>query len=244
MIIFGRAIKREFGWRLPSGSLILSPMKSKNKIARSQLLAGFALVSLLALVACSSEETNQDKQQTAQPSADAPIIATVKETLAHASGSQSIAGISFSPPANWKDLGPSGMRQAQFSMPAVAGDSDEGTMNVFYFGPNSGGGTEANLQRWIGQITQPNGGDSALVAQSSTFTADGMPGHAVSVNGTYKKGGGRPMGGDATFIPGYRLVGMVLEGPQGSLFFKLTGPEATAKAMEADFLTMVKGAHR
>jgi len=45
-------------------------------------------------------------------------------------------------------------------------------------------------------------------------------------------------------LPGYRLVGVVLEGPQGSLFFKLTGPEATVKSMENDLLAMVKTARK
>ena len=52
------------------------------------------------------------------------------------------------------------------------------------------------------------------------------------------------MGGGGEVLPGYRLVGVVLEGPQGSVFFKLTGPEATARAMEGDLLTMVKEAHK
>ena len=43
-------------------------------------------------------------------------------------------------------------------------------------------------------------------------------------------------------MPGYRLVGVVIEGPRGSLFFKLTGPVATARQMEVDLLAMVKGA--
>jgi hypothetical protein len=232
------------GWRHCHPFLILWPMKNINKSARSHLLTGLVFVSLFCLAACSNENKNENKSHSDHPSADAPRTQTVTPTPTKSPGSVIVAGITFTPPAQWKNLGASGMRQAQFSMPAVAGDTDEGTMNVFYFGPASGGGTEANLQRWIGQITQPDNSDSAAVAEHGTFVADGMAGHMVSLNGTYKKGSGRPMGGDATFIPGYRLVGMVLEGPEGSLFFKLTGPEATARAMEEDFLKMVQGAHQ
>ena len=71
-----------------------------------------------------------------------------------------------------------------------------------------------------------------------------MPGPIVSLDGSYKSGGGRPMGGGGETLPGYRLVGVVIEGPQGSVFFKLTGPAATAQAMEGDLLTMVKGARK
>ena len=52
------------------------------------------------------------------------------------------------------------------------------------------------------------------------------------------------MGGGGETLPGYRLVGVVIEGPQGSVFFKLTGPAATARAMEGDLLAMVKGARK
>jgi len=136
------------------------------------------------------------------------------------------------------------MRKAQYRLAPVDGDTKATEVNVFYFGPESGGGVEANLQRWIGQITLPDGGDPAAQATRSKFTADGMPGHIVSVDGSYKSGGGRPMGGGGEILPGYRLVGVVIEGPQGSLFFKLTGPVGTAGAMEDDLLTMVKGARK
>jgi len=170
-----------------------------------------------------------------QPAADAP---------AAAAGAVTLAGVTFTPPEAWTSLGPDGMRQAQFRHPPVDGDQAEGEVNVFYFGPQSGGGVEANLNRWIGQMVLPDGADPQAAAQRSTFTADGMPGHVVSLNGSYKSGGGRPMGGGGETLPGYRLVGVVLEGPQGSLFFKLTGPEATAKAMEGDLLAMVKSARK
>ncbi|MBE0566022.1 MAG: hypothetical protein IH621_08705 [Krumholzibacteria bacterium] len=135
------------------------------------------------------------------------------------------------------------MRQAQYRLAPVADDTAPAEVNVFYFGPTSGGGVEANLQRWIGQMILPAGTDPATAVTRSTFTADGMAGHLVTVDGDYKAGGMRPMGGsDDEILSGYRLVGVVVEGPQGSLFFKLTGPLATAKAMEDDLLAMVRGA--
>ena len=52
------------------------------------------------------------------------------------------------------------------------------------------------------------------------------------------------MGGGGEAQTGYRLVGVVLEGPEGSIFFKLTGPQATVEAMESELLTMVRGARQ
>ncbi|MEN8008183.1 MAG: hypothetical protein ABFS42_14275 [Candidatus Krumholzibacteriota bacterium] len=198
---------------------------------------------LFALAGCGGDK-KAEQPKPVPNAADAPPNTTHDEPHRSVPGGTTIAGVTFSPPDHWRDLGPSGMRQAQYRSAPVEGDAADGEVNVFYFGAQSGGGVEANLQRWIGQITLPDGGDPTASAERSSFTADGMSGHIVSLDGSYKSGGGRPMGGGGEILPGYRLVGVVIEGPQGSLFFKLTGPAATARAMEGDLLTMVKNARK
>jgi hypothetical protein len=210
-------------------------MNAKCRPARSRFLGGTALVLLLTLAACGGGEQNEQQAVPAGNTADAPPAAP-------AGGGTTIAGVTFAPPAGWQDLGAAGMRAAQYRLAPVAGDAAPAEVNVFYFGPASGGGVEANLQRWIGQMVLPDGSDPAAVAERSTFEANGLPGHVVALDGGYKSGGGRPMGGDGETLPGHRLVGVVIEGPEGSLFFKLTGPAATVAAMEGDLMTMVKGA--
>jgi len=202
------------------------------------------LVALFVFAGCGDSDQKAKQPKPDGSAADAPPNTTHDEPHPAPAGGTTIAGVTFNSPAGWKDIGASGMRQAQYRLDPVEGDTAEGEVNVFYFGQESGGGVEANLVRWIGQMSLPDGGNPADVAERGTFTADGMAGHIVSVDGTYKSGGGRPMGGGGESLPGYRLVGVVIEGPQGSVFFKLTGPEATAGAMEADLLTMVKGAKK
>lgn len=209
------------------------------------------LVGLVAVAACNdkvqyterSGSNAADAPSAGNGGADTPAVQGSGATDAHASGgSITVAGITFMPPLAWEELGASGMRQAQYRLAPVGDDEEAGEVNIFYFGPASGGGVEANLDRWLGQMVMPDGGDPGTAAERSTFTADGMQGHVISVDGTYMSGGMRPMGGEKTPKEGHRLVGVVLEGPQGSLFFKLTGPAATAAAMEGDLLAMVKGA--
>ena len=212
-------------------------MNTDKHTARSLILAGTALAALLALSACGGGDGGQEQAEHAVPAgdtADAPAAA----------GATTIAGVTFTPPAHWDDMGPEGMRQAQYRLAPVAGDDEPAEVNVFYFGPESGGGVEANLQRWIGQMVLPAGADPDSAVTRRDLTVDGMPVHVVAVDGDYKAGGMRPMGGDGETRPGYRLVGVVVEGPQGSVFFKLTGPVATAQAMEQDLTTMVENAHK
>ena len=217
------------------------------KIARSRIVVGAAALSLFVIAGCGGDVEYTERQTPGSSAADAaseaPAAKSSIDDHPHATGAVTLAGIIFTPPTAWSNLGNSGMRQAQYRTDPVQGDTAQGEVNVFYFGPTSGGGVEANLDRWVGQMVMPDGSDSAASAKRSTFVANGMKGHIVSLNGNYKSGGGRPMGGDTTIMEGYRLVGVVLEGPQGSLFFKLTGPLATAEAMESDLLEMVKAAH-
>lgn len=227
-------------------------MNTTTLLARSRLVLSVAL--LVLLVACGGgEQSGQDATQDAG-TADAPAADTDHDatstgevgdgapTVAEPAGSTTIAGVSFTPPTAWEDLGPSGMRQAQYEHPPVGEDTEPAAVNVFYFGPQSGGGVQANLDRWVGQMTLPGGGDPAAAAERSEFTVHGMTAHVVELDGTYQAGG--MGGGDAGPRPGHRLVGVVLEGPQGSLFFKLTGPEQTARVMEEGLLAMVRGARK
>ncbi len=219
-------------WRAPRFALIL--------------IALSALTALTALAACSGGGgSSQDQHASSRPAAQTPPASTPARTapaVQPGSGQTVLAGVAYAPPAAWQDLGASNMRAAQYRLAPQGGDSAPAEVNVFYFGASSGGGVDANLQRWIGQMVLPGGGDPASVAQRSTFTANGMAGHVVTLEGTYKSGGGPMMGGETKMLEGYRLVGVVLEGPEGSLFFKLTGPVATAKAMETQLMAMVRGA--
>ena len=44
--------------------------------------------------------------------------------------------------------------------------------------------------------------------------------------------------------PGYRLLGAIVEGPEGAVFFKLTAPSRTAEAQRAAFEALLKSVSR
>ena len=188
------------------------------------------LIAVLLLAACSSNQKSEQAGQASAQSASNVELNGQPVTL---------AGITFRPPSDWKDLGPSGMRKADYTFGPVEGDKDSATVSVFYFGPNSGGGVMDNIERWIGQMTMPNGENPHTAAVQNSFTVDGMTVHTVQIAGTFNASMGGPMSGSVEALPGYKMAAAVLEGPEGNVFFKLTGPDRTADQMIAGFDAML-----
>jgi hypothetical protein len=147
-------------------------------------------------------------------------------------------GIKWTPPSAWKSQGPRPMRAATYTVPAAPGDKEPGEVAVFYFGPGQGGSVQANIQRWIGQFEQPDGKPSAGKEKTAKRTINGLPVTTIDLSGTYKAAAG-PMAPTPVSKPGYRLLGAIVEGPQGAVFFKFTGPAKTVAANQAAFESLL-----
>jgi hypothetical protein len=144
----------------------------------------------------------------------------------------SVAGLKWTAPAAWKNEGSRPMRAATYRVPAVQGDSEGGECVAFFFGAGQGGSVDANIQRWIGQFQ-----NAGKPVQKKT-TMNGLPVTSVDITGTYTGMGG-PMAASKTAKPGYRLLGAIVEGPGGSVFFKFTGPAKTVAANQKAFDQMI-----
>ena len=59
----------------------------------------------------------------------------------------------------------------------------------------AGGSVEANIDRWIGQFTQPDGSDTKKAAKIEQKKIGGQEVHLVDVAGTYKDQRGPFAGG-------------------------------------------------
>lgn len=206
---------------------------------RVVLVAG---VMALLVGACSSDSKQADNDADAsQGAGQGQEIAQVNPSDYDLSGQPTtVAGLTFTPPKNWADLGASGMRQASYYLPAVEGETDSATVTVFYFGQGGGGTIDANIDRWIGQMATAENDNPAARASRDTIQVDGMPVHLVSTSGSYSGSMGGAMGGGSMLKENYEMVGAVVEGPEGNLFFKLTGPQKTATEMRGGFMAMVQ----
>jgi hypothetical protein len=158
------------------------------------------------------------------------------------SGSSQAGGLQFKPPIGWVAEQPSGtMRTAQYKLPRAEGDAADATLAVFYFGQGQGGSVEANLDRWVGQMEQPDGSSSKSKARTENTTVNKMPVTLLDVTGTYTES--MMGGGTGQQIPGLaRMRAAVIETPRGAYYVKLVGPERTVNEWDASFMEFIKSA--
>jgi hypothetical protein len=179
------------------------------------------LLTFLFWTACSTQT------ETAHPPPAAEVQPQPASPAGAGSGSsseKSFGPIKAKVPSEWAEQTPSSsMRKAQYSLPKASGDAEDAELAVFYFGPGQGGSVEANIERWIGQISQPDGSSSKDRAKTTKKDIGGIPVTRVDVSGTYSAG----MMSSAPPRQGYRMLAAVAETAEGAWFFKLTGPEKT-----------------
>ena len=140
----------------------------------------------------------------------------------------------YDAPDDWVEgASESPMRVTEFLLPRVPGDAEDAELVVFYFG-GGGGSVEANLERWLGQMEQPDGRSSFEVASTTGFDANGLAVTVLDVPGTYVAAVS-PGATTRRDRPNFRLMAAVVETPVGPYFFKLTGPVRTVARWDNQF---------
>jgi hypothetical protein len=159
------------------------------------------------------------------------LVGAVLAVCAASVFAESAAGVRWTAPASWKAEAARPMRAATYSIAPAAGDLGIAECVVNYFGPGQGGGVDANIERWRGQVLGADG--KPATAKIDKRTGRGVPITVIDTSGTYTGMGGPMMAGKPA--AGYRLIGAIVEGPGGSVFFKLTGPAKTIAAQQKNF---------
>ena len=126
------------------------------------------------------------------------------------------------------------MRLATYFLPASVGDADRPELAVFWFGPGQGGSIDANVERWFLQFASSPGDPKPT---RSLMRIGALPVTLVRTGGTYSAGTG--MGAAPAPKSGFALRGAIAEGPDGAVFFKLTGPRRSVAAAGVDFDALV-----
>jgi hypothetical protein len=148
-----------------------------------------------------------------------------------------VAGISWSVPLEWM---PGPERPMRIATYWVGSGSNRADCAVFFFGPGQGGTVEENINRWIGQFTQTDGGDSRDRAAINKETVAEFQVTTIDLSGTYTASMGGPMSSQKEDRSDYRMLGAIVEAPQGPVFFKLTGPTHVVTAALDEFNQLVQ----
>ena len=198
-------------------------------------------LSVLTLAMCILLLNSCSSKQKQQPSGSQQTNAAAKATTAmQGTTSGSVAGIDWAVPAGWIKGGEKPMRAATYTV----GSGDAlAECAVFFFGTGQGGEVEANISRWISQVKQPDGSDSKAHAARAEVKSACCTITTVEVSGTYMASSG-PMMQTTAEKPGFVLLGGIVPGPQGNVFFKLTGPKATVGKVKEDFLAMLRSVNK
>jgi hypothetical protein len=184
------------------------------------------LILCLTCVACSKGTVASGSQTGQSPSA------TVAQ---NASGE-----LKYKAPEGWVEEKPSSsMRAAQYKLPKAAGDSEDASLVLYYFGQGQGGSTQANIDRWVNQMKQPDGGASSTKAKSESLTINGLKVTTVDLTGTYSAEM-TPGSGSFSNNENYRMRAAVIETPKGSYFVKLVGPAKTVAQWDEAFGSYLK----
>lgn len=133
---------------------------------------------------------------------------------------------------NWIET-TSAMRKA--TLRVVGSDGKDTAEVVFYhFGQGNGGGTKANVERWLGQFQESRDQIQSKVEETKVA---GRSVTYVQAQGTYMSG---MPGGPKTPQPGTMLKGAILESDEGSVFVKMTGPAKWVASLDSEFRAMIE----
>jgi hypothetical protein len=149
-------------------------------------------------------------------------------------------GLALEAPKGWNRVQPkSGIVETEFAIPSTEEGGAAGRMTVM----GAGGTVQANVDRWYGQFSQPDGSETKDKASTKKLNIGGCAVTMVDVSGTYKDMPGGPFaGGQAVERPSYRMLAAIVEVPErGNYFLKFYGPAATVAAHADGFRGMVEG---
>lgn len=190
------------------------------------LVTGFCLVLLVAGSVISDDAKTAD----ADPKSKVSLV-DVK-----------LAGgaLQLQVPADWKQKPlRSRILEREFAVPKSDGDTTDGRLTMM----RSGGSVKDNINRWMGQFSQPNGKATKDVAKIMEKKIHGQDAVVVSIPGTYTEsmGGGPFAPGKKVKRPDYQMLGGIIQTKaSGQYFFKLYGPKKTVAKAEKQFMAMLE----
>lgn len=165
-------------------------------------------------------------------------VTFVASPLAAQSSGAKIKLLDFetAPPATWTPRKPSSSsRLAEFVVPTTPAGAAE--VVVYFFGKSMGSNVQANVERWRGQFSTPDGSPVVeMIARDTTLGK--LPVTTAEFRGTYRRGIG--MGSADSVKTGQTLIASIIETPSGVMFAQLFGDSRRVADAKAEFVRFVR----
>ncbi len=178
------------------------------------------------------EKTTQSSEAvSAGETAAAPAPAPLEFSVAD-------GNLNFTTTGNWESATPkSRMLEYEIKVPRAGTDKRDGRLTIM----GAGGTIAANIARWEGQFSQPDG--TKTTAKVTEEDIQEMKVTMVDISGSYVETMGGPFsGGKKVTNPGFRVLAAIIETPEsGNYFVKLIGPKTTIDANEKSFQEAIRG---
>jgi hypothetical protein len=136
------------------------------------------------------------------------------------------AGLSFEVPTAWEELEKSQFYDSKFIVHSEHGDMELTLASV-------GGGIDANLNRWVGQVGQAPGDEPTW----STVDVAGIESRMVDVRGSFNS----RLPGQSGTQENWRLIGVAVPLPR-DFYVKLVGPREAVAEFQDDLTAFLKTA--
>jgi len=142
-------------------------------------------------------------------------------------------------PTKWVQKKPrSRIIQYELAAPSAKGDKIAGRLTIMA----AGGSIQANIERWYGQFTQPDGKPTKDRAKLEKKEIAGQTVHLVDISGTYKD---RPARfAEAVDRGHFRMLAAIIMTDKANIYVKFYGPRNTIATHERAFRSMIAGLKR
>lgn len=198
----------------------------RRRITGSEYSFSLCLLAACAasfLTSCGGSGTQEITESRTVKNPPAPTV-TTGAIPANMSMPAPAAAYSGTAPESWQVLPTTANRMANFKVDSEA--DAECYLSVL---SGTGGGGEANLNRWRAQLSLDPLAPGAM-AELPTVPVLGQDAALVEIEGAYSGMGG----GDGK--EGYKLLGIILEDHGNAVFVKMTGPAAVVDREKENFI--------
>ena len=199
-----------------------------------RLSVGLLVVSIVGCQASSDSQeappvavaTSESESTAAEPTESAGGETSTESTGTEAVETREYAGLSFDVPTSWEELEKSQFYDSKFIVHSEHGDMELTLASV-------GGGIDANLNRWVGQVGQAPGDEPTW----STVDVAGIESRMVDVRGSFNS----RLPGQSGTQENWRLIGVAV--PLARDFYvKLVGPREAVAEFQDDLTAFLKTA--